>query len=445
MFAGGYCMDFVITSAKIMGIKNIDKKIELTFTNKIFDFSIFSGNYIKTIYGSNGSGKSGIIHAFDILKTIVLSDFPFKEPIFASKLAKLINKKTNNFYIEVNFSMNINDALKRYRYCLSVSIDDDDVLSIDKEEIDLLDNRMDYSSTVVKTSKGNLVIAPKNNSIIKNYSEAFGRDNSILRSIFPVGKIDADDKELCAFVAVIIFASAINASYGSESDRHLDFDYKTFIDAIRNNKVKRVKFSRSSLTSFGNMMSGDKYLWIIRDNEEKEYTELTKKLLKFLKLAKPSLKDLKIHFKRDGNFSLCELEFVYPGKKKDYRVDYEFESTGIKKLCSLFKAFNEASKGGIVLIDEIDAGVHDVFLTSLIEYFALYNNAQIICTTHNIGLMESLKNMSKSIDILADDSTIHTWVKNGDLSPSSLYKKGYLSGTPFNLNPTDFSEVFSGE
>ena len=438
-------MDFVINSAKIMGVKNIDKEIELSFTNKIFDLSIFNGNYIKAIYGSNGSGKSGIIHAFDILKTVVLSDFPFKEQIFASKLAKLINKKTNQFYIEVNFSMNIEEVVKRYRYFLSIVIDDSNALSINKERIDILDTRMDFASTVVETSNGVLVCEPKNNKIIKDYSEVYGRENSILRSIFPTGKIDTNDKELCAFISVIIFASVINTSYGSESDRHIDFDYKTFIDAIRNNDTKKVNFSHSTLTSLGSMINGEKYLWIIRYSEEKEYTKLTKKLSKFLRLAKPTLKDVEIHFKRDGNYSLCELEFVYPGNKKDYRVDYEFESTGIKKLCSLFKVFNEASKGEIVLIDEIDARVHDVFLTNLIEYFVLYNNAQIICTTHNIGLMESLKNISKSIDILADDSTIRTWVKNGDLSPSSLYKKGYLSGTPFNLNPADFSEVFSGE
>jgi hypothetical protein len=56
--------------------------------------------------------------------------------------------------------------------------------------------------------------------------------------------------------------------------------------------------------------------------------------------------------------------------------------------------------------------------------------------------MEIVKQLSKSIDILTDDCKIEPWTKSGDYSPSSLFKKGYLQGTPFNISAFDFVEIF---
>lgn len=75
----------------------------------------------------------------------------------------------------------------------------------------------------------------------------------------------------------------------------------------------------------------------------------------------------------------------------EYRVNVEFESTGIKKLVKLYMYIREMKRGGIVFIDEFDANLHDVYLCALLEYLMEYGEGQLCFTTHNIGPMDILK------------------------------------------------------
>lgn len=47
-------------------------------------------------------------------------------------------------------------------------------------------------------------------------------------------------------------------------------------------------------------------------------------------------------------------------------MDYEFESSGIKKLMNLFYYLDAASDGFIVFIDELDSEINDVYLDKII-------------------------------------------------------------------------------
>lgn len=81
-----------------------------------------------------------------------------------------------------------------------------------------------------------------------------------------------------------------------------------------------------------------------------------------------------------------------------YKIHAEFESTGIKKLIKLFVYVREMVRGGIVFIDEFDSNLHDVYLCALLEYLMEYGEGQLCFTTHNVGLMDVLKQHKKSID-----------------------------------------------
>lgn len=58
----------------------------------------------------------------------------------------------------------------------------------------------------------------------------------------------------------------------------------------------------------------------------------------------------------------CNLRMVY----ENYSLDYEFESSGIKKLMNLFYYLDAASDGFIVFIDELDSEINDVYLDKII-------------------------------------------------------------------------------
>lgn len=434
-------MDIVLIDSKISGIKNLEKDIRLSFTKKIFGKEIFNQSCVKTIYGSNGAGKSAIVHAFDIFRELVLNDFPFAEPVFAPKFCQLINKKTKTFNMENTFAINIDGKIHRIRYSFSVGMDTGRNLSFKSEKVEILNSRLDVSSLVVEVNDGiimNKITDPEIMDI--KQPQIMLKKSSVLRPM--VGKTTIKSDNGIALLSSVALAAFINVSYGSLDDSHEAFDCKTLLDSFKGGAFAASKFTKSqTLGSLVSRMQGEQYVWVIDRREEKHYKEMTKQLASFIKLLKPSLQDIEIRFKHDPIVSYCNLRFFY----KDYDVDFEFESTGIKKLCILFSSLYNASKGRITFIDEIDSGIHDVFLTKLIEYFALYSDCQLIITTHHVGLMEVVKHLKKSIDILDDDGTIRTWVKNGKYSPSSLYSKGYLRGVPFNLQSSDFAYIFEGD
>ena len=432
-------MDIVLIDSKISGIKNLEKDIYLSFTKRNFGKEIFNQSCVKTIYGSNGAGKSAIAHSFDIFRELVLNDFPFSDPLFTPKFSKLINKKSLTFDMSNTFAIDIENKIYRIRYSFSVGMEAGNNFSFKSEKVELLNSRLDVSSVVVEVKDGEIIndINDLELAFIKQ-PQTLLRKSSVLRSVLgqPISRSSLGS---IALYSTLMLAMTINVSYGSLDDNHEVFDYKSLLSSFKDGKVTTDKLTKAlTMDSLVQRMQGERYVWIIDRNEEKQYRQLTKQLASFIKLLKPSLIDIKPDFKHAQVASYCNLRFIY----KDYDVDYEFESTGIKKLCVLFSSLYNASKGRITFIDEIDSGIHDVFLTKLIEYFTLYNDCQLIITTHHVGLMEVVKHLKKSIDILDDDGTIRTWVKNGKYSPSSLYSKGYLRGVPFNLQGSDFAYIF---
>jgi len=435
-------MDIVLIDSKISGMKNLEKEISLSFTKRNFGKEIFNQSCVKAIYGSNGAGKSGIAHSYDIFKDLVLNDFPFSDPLFAPKFCQLINKKSKTFSMSNTFAINVEEKIYRVRYSFSVGMDAPMNLSFKSEKIELLNSRLENPMTIVEVKDGAIINDITDPCLLfVKQPETLLRNSSVLRSVMN-RQIDHPSDSFIALSSVLILAMFINVSYGSLDDNHETFDCKSLLASFKNGKLTTNKICKA--LTFDNLvqrMQGEHYVWIIDKKEEKQYRELTKQLASFIKLLKPSLVDIQPDIKRSPIASYCNLRFIY----KDYDVDYEFESTGIKKLCILFSSLYNASKGRITFIDEIDSGIHDVFLTKLIEYFTLYNDCQLIFTTHHVGLMEVVKHLSKSIDILDDDGTIRTWVKNGKYSPSSMYSKGYLRGVPFNLQSSDFAYIFREE
>jgi AAA15 family ATPase/GTPase len=65
----GSFMFVFIRNISIKGIKSINNKIELIFSKKeIKDYSELRDYNIKAIYGPNGSGKTAIVHAFQLIR-----------------------------------------------------------------------------------------------------------------------------------------------------------------------------------------------------------------------------------------------------------------------------------------------------------------------------------------------------------------------------------------
>ena len=134
----------------------------------------------------------------------------------------------------------------------------------------------------------------------------------------------------------------------------------------------------------------------------------------------------------------CKLRFDYG----TYNVDKEFESTGIKKLISVFDAIDAACHGGIVFIDELDANINAIYLEKIIEYIIIYGEGQLCFSTHGLEIMDLLKNEKMAIDFLTNEKEIVHWTTKGNNSPFNFYKKGFIKGIPYNIDSVDFIDIF---
>lgn len=119
-------------------------------------------------------------------------------------------------------------------------------------------------------------------------------------------------------------------------------------------------------------------------------------------------------------------------------IPFFLESRGTKKLLELFPFFMDLLEGETVVIDELDAGVHDVLVALLIEKLQdIEFPGQLIATTHNTMLLDIVnKNQVFILDV--DDlgnKSIYTLAKSGvPIQPNhslyNNYKKGVYGGVP---------------
>ena len=127
----------------------------------------------------------------------------------------------------------------------------------------------------------------------------------------------------------------------------------------------------------------------------------------------------------------------HQGKCTLYPLSLAEESDGTKKLMALAPAVEQAlERGGVLLIDELESGMHPILAAFLVSKFQSPatnpNHAQLVFTTHNLDLLDE--------ELLRKDQ-IYFVDKDRESGVSSLYsisefatpttenlRKGYLLG-----------------
>lgn len=95
-----------------------------------------------------------------------------------------------------------------------------------------------------------------------------------------------------------------------------------------------------------------------------------------------------------------KLYFIEKNGQNLLNIPYELESTGTKKLTSLFTSFYKIINGNnVIVIDEIDTGINDILLENIFRSIEKSIKGQLIFTTHNTLL---LKNSNKKYIYLLD-------------------------------------------
>ena len=416
-------MKIFMLSFKVNGVKNIEKDIEINFYNKTLKRFSPCGSNIKGIFGPNGIGKTSIIKGMDILRKISLNDNYLTNDFNLIILDKIINKKIEKASLEIEFLV-IDDKKKKSRYVHSITI-----AITSPKEIKILFENIKKKDPNTDQVLGEILIE---NGIIKNdslhkddlKSEIVDITKNLLEKRSIVNIVKPSVLKSIDLEKIRYFYRKLHIKIDRE-DSHLGY-------ALMDNPLKDdIPFN----DSIGN------YDMIISKNNLPIFEDYLRRMTEFLKIFKPNLRNIEYEKKEGKEEYYINILFVYD----DYKVDYEFESMGIKNLFSLFTYFRALSEDEVVVIDEIDTSIHDIYLNKLIEFFAVDGKGQLVFTAHNITLLQTLKKYKHSIDFINENMEVISWIKNGNSSPFKSYKDGYIKGLPFNIKEYDFLEIFSQE
>lgn len=438
-------MHTYITNVCVNGIKNIDQEVQFDFYKKTLpkQFTLDNSN-IKAIYGENGAGKSAIIHAIDIYKKIQFQKDYLSDSNVKQSLSSLMNKSLQRLTIAITFI--VIDEVKiyaQYQHTLEIQQENDEYF-IDKEIFaQLLSHKVQGSSRIelLRIERGVLIqkkleitedLRQNTTNLLKHHS---------FISLYIHQRKDHFEttygSEIDLMCNCLIFMAVSIHVYLNESDHHNrigDYVIKQMLGDVEETYHRPFK-KRDDSNVFHIM---DSNADVIGKEDKASYLENIADLARFIRIFKPELQDIEVEMKENKDTYVCEKYFKY----KDYRIHVEFESTGLKKLVTLFEAFQYFVNGESVFIDELDANIHDVYFIRLLEYFTYYAKGQLCFTTHNLGPMEVLKKQKFAIDFLSCDHKVTPWKKRGNYSVVNLYREGMIENSPFNIEPFDFAGVF---
>ena len=329
-------------------------------------------NKIAYIYGANGSGKSNFCKIIlQIQRTIMLS------PIRASNNPQLLDMLPLKDELAVqrnHFKFDVSGKERATSYSIQILIDD--VLYT-------------YSFS----------IAENYDVISEKLTKKKRRTETILERISPKFESITLKSELKSFEnnVYVVKNNALCLSMAS----------------FLNNKLATLIVSTITNIQVVNMaaMRGLSNL-----SEESFSAEQKEKYLRILKSADPTLEDIQVEFNEEKveKRALDSEDFenrsvvlksvrvdvqsthnIYEDHKAVERSILPFlqiESNGTIKLLNILPTiFDALSTGNILIVDEIENGLHPTVVKRMIELF--YNpetnphNAQLICTTHNILLI----------------------------------------------------------
>ena len=434
-----------LLNVRMSGIKSIKNEIRLDFYKKTVDKNFDPDKFrVKAIYGENGSGKTAIITGIKIFQDLMLSNQYLNESKNQRFLDEIINKETSRFTFGCEYITGEEESYIVYDYNFELEKNNKGDYVIKHESLNLKNGNYPNNNyvNVYECDNGELININCNetvkNIIEKKTFNLLNKNPFMSLYIVDYTSVIEKDKEFSYNIAVMLFLIALINVYINEEDKH---DIYFLRKTIRESHEKSSEYidDINEILDTISVYSGFEDNSISKSEFDK-YKESVKQLTKFIQIFKRELKSIDIDAKDDGDNYRCELIFNYG----NYKVNKEFESTGIKKLVRLYSAFKAANNFGIAFVDEMDSNINDIYLCKLIEYFMYYGKGQLCFTMHNVDPMSLLKQNKNSIDFLSSDNKIVSWVSKGHASPENYYKNGMIENSPFNIDATDFIGIFEG-
>lgn len=438
-------------------LRYIKLKNYKSFDNLEIDFTRRDGSPKKTIfiYGENGAGKSNIISAIlFVVKSLCTMTNQDNEEKFKKELAE---QHKDSEQIPASLLMQL---FKGAFFGLNNMIKESwRIGNSDEMVIDIgfsIDGKIGFY--IVKMNEQGIVEETLQYKINKRMGTIFSIKNQKINlspTIFADEEYKKEIKNLIAkywgkntLLAIIERERTlkntkfISSNLGQQLLEILDYIHGFFIKAKYPNGEQ--SYMASEMVGLPNLCHGQ----VANSPNIMETFKLYETLLNlYLPALYSDIKQVEYNINSKGNSITYELCTYKLNCTQLIKVPFSAESTGTCKLVEIFPSILNCIDGRVSAIDEIDSGVHDLLMKEILENLEQDVSGQLIVTTHNTLLMETLR--PEDIYILSSD--VHGVIKAPCISDykdrtqvnnnmRKKYLRGDYSGIP-SVGALDFAGI----
>lgn len=437
-------VDGMFTYVKLKNFKS--------FKDVTFDFKNGGkgAKHFVSIYGENGSGKSNFVTSIDFLRKSIDS---FRMATQTERFQELINEKDVPSEL-IEMILDTTSIQKNREKCRMVECEEPTTVEYGfetngHEGIYTLsfDERFIYEKLYYFTGKqrGTLfeIDYRETNPKIVFSSKLFSNKKVEAEIRDEINKYWGKHSLLSIFQKEI---EEKNEDYVKENYLEYTFD---FLDMLHDTTIHCKKSSSS-----GSEVCAGKPTNVLEDLKEGKIKLEQEALLDkseiiirdFLTQAYADIKDVYYERKNQAETISYKL-FVKKMIGGQIRtISVSNESAGTQHILEIIRSLLGAFCGVTVVYDEIDDGIHDLLLKNVLESMLDDINGQLIITTHNTYMLESID--IKSVYLINVDYKGNKEVKcldkypriQGSNNPRLMYLKGLFGGVPI-VDVLDYDSI----
>lgn len=409
-------------------------------------------NQFISIYGENGSGKTNIVELFKLLQQLTMSratDIAMNK--IPKEFWKIQEEMSDQLPTEIRQIFQLSFNLKEYRMLdeeepteieYGFKINDNDGFYYIKYDDEIIEEKLYYMAG--KQRAYLFQINKENNKIIKNLNK-----NIFINEKYNEELIDGIDKYWGKYTFLSLLSFETIEKNKDYIDNNISKNIMEVIDKIWSMTVhvdkgalKIIPDGFVKVRKLNNIQKG-----IVKKDKLPEIKKYENVLNIFFTQAYADIKEVKYKINEKEDKIHYELYFykMIGGQVKS--IPSKLESDGTRRILNQFDTIIGSLLGETVIIDEIDNGIHDVLMKNIIMSIKDEITGQLIITTHNTLLLETLP--KEYIYILSTDyngnKTINSIKEYGikiqkNNNARDLYFKGVFGGIP-TTDYIDFEEI----